>query len=104
MRSRSAAQMHALVNDLVIETLSEGVLVVDAQGLVHAANPAADAILGQGLADIPLPFALERQPGLGAPWPALARQTFRAAQAPVARKFRSRRRRARPARCACARG
>ena len=50
-RNRGAAQMHALVNDLVIETLSEGVLVIDAEDQVHAANPAADAILGQGLAE-----------------------------------------------------
>ncbi|MDM0024728.1 sensor histidine kinase [Variovorax saccharolyticus] len=74
-RNRSAAQMHALVNDLVIETLSEGVLVLDAQGQVHAANPAADAILGQGLAQIELPFTLNAYP----PWvplAALARQTF----------------------------
>lgn len=74
-RNRSTAQMHALVNDLVIETLSEGVLVVDAQGQVHAANPAADIILGQGLANLPLPFGLSAQPA----WTALAvlaRQTF----------------------------
>lgn len=74
-RNRSAAQMHALVNDLVIETLSEGVLVVDAQGQVHAANPAADAILGQGLARIELPFTLNAYPAW-ASLAALARQTF----------------------------
>lgn len=73
--SRSAAQMHALVNDLVIETLSEGVLVLDSQGQVHAANPAADAILGQGLADLEVPFTLSAHPA----WVSLAelaRQTF----------------------------
>jgi two-component system sensor histidine kinase PilS (NtrC family) len=74
-RNRSTAQMHALVNDLVIETLSEGVLVVDAQGQVHAANPAADAILGQGLANQSLPFTLSTQPAW-IPLAALARQTF----------------------------
>jgi two-component system sensor histidine kinase PilS (NtrC family) len=74
-RNRSAAQMHQLVNDLVIETLSEGVLVIDAQGQVHAANPAADAILGQGLAELSLPFALNMQPAWAA-LAALARQTF----------------------------
>lgn len=67
-RNRSTAQMHALVNDLVIETLSEGVLVVDIRGQVHAANPAANAILGQGLANLPLPFTLNAQPA----WVALA--------------------------------
>jgi two-component system sensor histidine kinase PilS (NtrC family) len=74
-RSRSAAQMHALVNDLVIETLSEGVLVLDSQGQVHAANPAADAILGQGLAQMELPFKLDAHPAWVA-LAALARQTF----------------------------
>jgi len=84
-RSSSAAQMHALLNDLVIETLSEGVLVVDAEGQVHAANPAADAILGQGLARIPLPFALSAHPAW-VPLAALARQTF-ARRSPQAREI-----------------
>jgi two-component system sensor histidine kinase PilS (NtrC family) len=74
-RNRGAAQMHALVNDLVIETLSEGVLVIDAEDQVHAANPAADAILGQGLAELALPFALSTHPAW-APLAAMARQTF----------------------------
>jgi two-component system sensor histidine kinase PilS (NtrC family) len=74
-RNRSSAQMQAQVNDLIIETLSEGVLVIDAEGLVHAANPAADAILGQGLAKLGLPFALHTQPAWHA-LAALARQTF----------------------------
>ena len=74
-RNRSSAQMQAQVNDLVIETLSEGVLVLDAEGLVHAANPAADAILGQGLAKLTLPFPLHAQPAWHA-LAALARQTF----------------------------
>ena len=75
MRSRSTARMHALVNDLIIETLSEGVLVVDARGLVHAANPAADAILGQGLSSLALPFALDVHPAWR-PLAELAAQTF----------------------------
>ncbi|MGJ7612513.1 MULTISPECIES: two-component system sensor histidine kinase NtrB [unclassified Variovorax] len=74
-RNRSSAQMQAQVNVLVIETLSEGVLVIDAEGLVHAANPAADAILGQGLAKLALPFPLHAQPAWHA-LAALARQTF----------------------------
>ncbi|MEO5738564.1 MAG: ATP-binding protein [Variovorax sp.] len=69
LRSRSTAQMHAQVNDLVIETLSEGVLVIDAAGRVHAANPAADAILGRGLAGLALPFPLDAHPA----WHPLAR-------------------------------
>lgn len=74
-RGRSAAQMHAQVNDLVIETLSEGVLVIGADGRVHAANPAADAILGQGLASMVLPFTLGTQPAWR-PLAAVAEQTF----------------------------
>ncbi|CAA2101965.1 two-component system sensor histidine kinase NtrB [Variovorax paradoxus] len=84
-RSRSSAQMQAEVNDLVIETLSEGVLVIDAEGLVHAANPAADAILGQGLAKLALPFPLHAQPAWHA-LAALARQTF-ARRAPQAEEI-----------------
>ncbi|SFM15954.1 nitrogen regulation protein NR(II) [Variovorax sp. OV329] len=75
LRSRSTARLHALVSDLVIETLSEGVLVIDAKGLVHAANPAAENILGQDLSRMDLPFALDTHPA----WQALAllaRQTF----------------------------
>ena len=80
-RGRSAAQMHAQVNDLVIETLSEGVLVIDADGRVHAANPAADVILGHGLASMTPPFVLASQPAWR-PLAALAGRTFsrRAAQ------------------------
>jgi two-component system sensor histidine kinase PilS (NtrC family) len=84
-RSRSAAQMHALVNDLVIETLSEGVLVIDDQGQVHAANPAADTILGQALARNSLPFTLSAHPAW-VPLAALARQTF-ARRTPQAREI-----------------
>jgi len=75
LRSRGAARMHAQVNDLVIETLSEGVLVIDADGRVHAANPAADAILGQGLASMALPFALGALPAWR-PLAAVAAHTF----------------------------
>jgi len=74
-RNRSAAQVHALVSDVVIETLSEGVLVVDADGQVHAANPAANEILGQGIARLTPPFALDAH-AAWAPLSALARQTF----------------------------
>lgn len=75
LRNRSTARLHALVNDLVIETLSEGVLVIDAKGMVHAVNPAAETILGQKLSNLQLPFALDTFPA----WQALAtlaRQTF----------------------------
>ncbi len=75
LRSRGTAQMHAQVNDLVIETLSEGVLVIDADGRVHAANPAADAILGQGLASLAVPFELDAHPAWH-PLAELANKTF----------------------------
>ncbi|MEB0055394.1 sensor histidine kinase [Variovorax sp. LG9.2] len=75
VRNRSSAQMHAQVNDLVIETLTEGVLVIDSFGRVHAANPAADEILGQGLAGMALPFPLDTHPAWQ-PLAALAAQTF----------------------------
>ena len=75
LRSRSTAQLHAQVNDLVIETLSEGVLVIDAEGRVHSANPAADAILGRGLASMALPFELDAHPAWH-PLAVLADTTF----------------------------
>jgi two-component system, NtrC family, sensor histidine kinase PilS len=75
LRNRSTAQMHAQVNDLVIETLTEGVLVIDREGRVHAANPATDAILGNGLADRPMPFVLASHTDWQA-LAALAQQTF----------------------------
>ena len=45
-QGQRAARVQAQVNQLVIETLSDGVLVVDARGQVHAANPAARVLLG----------------------------------------------------------
>ncbi len=45
-QGQRAARVQAQVNQLVIETLSDGVLVVDAAGRVHAANPAARILLG----------------------------------------------------------
>ena len=44
--SQSAARMQTLVNDLVIETLAEGVLVVDVQGVVRSLNPSCRKLLG----------------------------------------------------------
>jgi two-component system sensor histidine kinase PilS (NtrC family) len=70
---RQAARMQAQVNELVIETLADGVLVLNAQGLVHAANPAARVLLG--LAGDHEPFEL----GARAAWQpmmALAQLTF----------------------------
>ncbi|AEG94563.1 sensor histidine kinase [Ramlibacter tataouinensis] len=56
--SQRAARLQAQVNELVIETLGDGVLVLDITGSVHAANPAAREMLG--CTDLPVgrPFAL----------------------------------------------
>ncbi|MDP2251366.1 MAG: PAS domain-containing sensor histidine kinase [Hydrogenophaga sp.] len=43
--SQAAARTQAQVNELVIESLSEGVLVVDTNGVVRNANPAAQSML-----------------------------------------------------------
>ncbi len=45
-RNQLAARVQRQVNELVIETLTDGVLVVDAKGLVRSANPAARHLLG----------------------------------------------------------
>lgn len=74
-RSRGTAQMQAQVNELVIETLSEGVLVIDVGGRIHAANPAAAAVLGHGLAHAQLPLHLDSVPAWQ-PLAMLAAQTF----------------------------
>jgi two-component system, NtrC family, sensor histidine kinase PilS len=46
LASAKAARAQTQVNQLVIDTLSDGVLVVDANGVVRAANPAAREMLG----------------------------------------------------------
>ena len=72
---QQAARMQAQVNELVIETLADGVLVVDADGRVHTANPAARVLLGYRQVGDHAPFVL----GARAAWQpmlALARLTF----------------------------
>jgi two-component system, NtrC family, sensor histidine kinase PilS len=44
--SEMAARAQIQVNQLVIENLGDGVLVIDANGVVHAANPSAREMLG----------------------------------------------------------
>jgi two-component system, NtrC family, sensor histidine kinase PilS len=44
--SEMAARTQIRVNQLIIDALSDGVLVIDRNGIVHAANPAAREILG----------------------------------------------------------
>lgn len=53
-RDRDSAQIQAQVNAVVIESLTDGVLVVDVHGHVRGANPAVHAMLG--LTGEPLPF------------------------------------------------
>lgn len=60
--SRAEAREQALVNSMVIETLSDGVLVVDAQGVVHAANPAARLMLGSDQDVTPPIFNIDDNP------------------------------------------
>ena len=43
--SQSVARMQTQVNELVIETLADGVLVIDANGVVRSANPASRRLL-----------------------------------------------------------
>lgn len=74
-RSQSAARTQALVNELVIETLSDGLLVVGADWRIHAANPAARRLLGWQSSEAPASLALVSRPGWR-PLAALAQRTF----------------------------
>lgn len=56
--SQSAARMQTQVNELVIDTLADGVLVVDTNGIVRAANPASRRLLTTQHAARTAPFAL----------------------------------------------
>lgn len=72
-RSQHAMRIQQQVNDLVIEALTDGILVVDVRGTVHAANPAARQMLQAD--DRPIrhtPFSLADEPG----WQALAELAF----------------------------
>lgn len=67
-RSRAAARMQIQVNELVIATLADGVLVIDAKGMVRSANPAAGRLLAAPDAACIAPFMLTAQTA----WQALA--------------------------------
>jgi two-component system, NtrC family, sensor histidine kinase PilS len=75
LRGRRAVRTHAQVNELVIEALSEGVLVVDSQCRVHAANPAARMLLELPEAVSQASFPLSARPGWE-PLRELALRTF----------------------------
>jgi two-component system, NtrC family, sensor histidine kinase PilS len=66
-RSQMVAQVQREVNALVIESLTDGILVVDEQDLVLAANPAACRLLGRDVAAMQQSFSLATEPG----WQAL---------------------------------
>jgi two-component system sensor histidine kinase PilS (NtrC family) len=74
-QGQQAARMQAQVNQLVIESLSDGVLVVDARGRVRTANPAARVLLGLGGEESDAPFELGTRPAWQ-PLMALAGRTF----------------------------
>lgn len=61
--SQAAARMQTLVSDLVIETLAEGVLVVDVQGVVRSLNPSCRKLLGVPDAGQSTPFLLAKNHG-----------------------------------------
>jgi two-component system sensor histidine kinase PilS (NtrC family) len=63
------------VNEVVIETLADGVLVVAPDWRVHAANPSARMLLGWQAREAPASLALVSRPGWK-PLAALAQRTF----------------------------
>ncbi|MEO6320222.1 MAG: ATP-binding protein [Polaromonas sp.] len=75
-QSQSAARMHILVNELVIATLSDGVLVMDASGMVLSANPSARRLLAAQNALYPAPFKLATQ-AVWLPLSDLMQRTFK---------------------------
>lgn len=73
--SQSVAHLQTQVNELVIETLTDGVLVVDSNGIVRSANPASRRLLALRHTKRMVPFVLATE----ASWQPLAeimRQTF----------------------------
>lgn len=76
-RSAAESKTQTLVNKLVVETLGEGILVVDDQNSVHAANPAARNILELQDPMIPSAFNLTAATAWG-PLVEIAQRTFTA--------------------------
>jgi two-component system sensor histidine kinase PilS (NtrC family) len=62
-QSQLAATIQRQVNELVIESLPDGVLIVDERGCVRAANPAARQLLGSPQALQAPVFDLKDEPG-----------------------------------------
>lgn len=67
-RNQAAANIQRQVNELVIESLPDGVLIVDGNGQVLAANPAARQILGQTHAINEVLFDLKSRPAWAPLW------------------------------------
>ncbi|MBE0472878.1 ATP-binding protein [Rhodoferax sp.] len=61
-RSQLATAVQRQVNELIIKTLGEGVLVVDAQHQVRSANPAAKKLLSPPQGALSLPLDLVKTP------------------------------------------
>ena len=65
-RNRLAVRVQRQVNELVIESLNDGIMVVDQAGLVWAANPAAVRLLGREQGALATgSFKLASEPGWG---------------------------------------
>ena len=73
--NQRAALAQRRVNELVIESLTDGILVVDVNGWVRSANPAARGMLGAQVPPIGNALNLNSDPSLGA-LAELARQSF----------------------------
>jgi two-component system sensor histidine kinase PilS (NtrC family) len=80
LRSMAAARTQAHVNELVIDSLGDGLLVVAPDWRVHAANPAARTLLGWQAREAPASLALLSRPAWK-PLAALAQRTFETGQA-----------------------
>jgi two-component system sensor histidine kinase PilS (NtrC family) len=74
-RSLSAARTQTHVNEVVIDTLTDGLLVVGPDWRIHAANPAARALLAWQAREAPASLALVSRPGWK-PLAALAQRTY----------------------------
>ncbi len=74
-RNEREARIQTLVNELVIESLTDGVLVIDHDNVVRAANPSARQMVGREYPTRYAPFLLESEPGWQ-PLAELARMTF----------------------------
>ncbi|APW40903.1 PAS domain-containing sensor histidine kinase [Rhodoferax koreense] len=75
LRSQMTARLQTHVNELVIETLADGVVVIDAGGITRTLNPAARLLLGSGESDSRTPLVLASRPAWQ-PLLKLAQQTF----------------------------